>query len=453
LDRWLNDCKAVRYAIPVTDEEVAKARIESVPKKTREDSEYCIRLWKDWAENRNNLTGAVVPPLMELASDSERLQYWLSRFVMEIRTKKGITYNPNSLHHLVCGIMRHIRKNCGKPEIDFFKDPQFADFRSSLDAEMKRLQASGVGSTKKQAEPLTLEEEELLWEKKLLGDHSPEALLNTMVFMSGLYFALRSGNEHRQLRHNPCQIQVIENPGERPHLRYTEDISKNHPGGLKGRKQKPKVVIHHSNEENPNRCFVRLFKLYNSLCPAERPDNAFYLSPLTKPKERCWFSRTPLGHNRLKNIVKRMCEKAGIPGYKTNHSLRATTATRLYSEGVDEQLVMERTGHRSIEGIRSYKRTSSEQQENISDILNGKKPCLDEGPTTNMQSLVPTSSNSPTVSFASLAPSPIASAPPCSQLTNISAPHHSSTSTSDNVGAFYLSSCSNVPINFHYSKT
>ena len=34
---------------------------------------------------------------------------------------------------------------------------------------------------------------------------------------------------------------------------------------------------------------------------------------------------------------------------------------------------MERTGHRSIEGIRSYKRTSSEQQEAVSDILSSSK--------------------------------------------------------------------------------
>ena len=298
---------------------------------------------------------------MELASDGEGLQYWPSRFVMEIITKKGTAYSPKTLHHLVCGIMRHIRQNCDQLEID----PQFADFHSSL-AEMKQLQAAGVGSIKKQAEPLTLEEEELLWEKKLLCNYSPEGLLNTMVFMNGLYFALRSGNKHHQLRHNPCQIQVIENPGERPYLQYTEDSFKNHPGGLKGHKQKPKVVIHHSNEENPCLlCFVRRFKLYNSLCPAERPDNAFYLAPLTKPKEQCWFSRTPLGHNTLKNIVKRMCETAGIPSYITNHSLRVTTATSLYSKGIDEQMVMERAGHRSIEG---YKRTSSEQQENISDI-------------------------------------------------------------------------------------
>ena len=34
---------------------------------------------------------------------------------------------------------------------------------------------------------------------------------------------------------------------------------------------------------------------------------------------------------------------------------------------------MERTGHRSIEGVRSYKRTSDSQQEALSDILNGPK--------------------------------------------------------------------------------
>ena len=76
--------------------------------------------------------------------------------------------------------MRHLRHNCNKPEIDFLKDLEFADFRASLDAEMKRLQSAGVGSIKKQAEPLTIEDEELLLERKLLGDHSPEALLNTM---------------------------------------------------------------------------------------------------------------------------------------------------------------------------------------------------------------------------------------------------------------------------------
>ena len=70
-----------------------------------------------------------------------------------------------------------------------------------------------------------------------------------------------------------------------------------------------------------------------------------------------------------------MCKEAGITGFKTNHSLRATAATRLYASGIDEQLVMERTSHRSVEGICSYKR--AEQQENVSDVLNNKRPFCD----------------------------------------------------------------------------
>ncbi len=31
-----------------------------------------------------------------------------------------------------------------------------------------------------------------------------------LVLMNGLYFALRSGSEHCQLRHNPCQIEVVD---------------------------------------------------------------------------------------------------------------------------------------------------------------------------------------------------------------------------------------------------
>ena len=186
-----------------------------------------MRLWETWAKDRSLSTGVPVPPLAHL--DVQQLQYWLCHFIHEARKKDGLEYPPNTLYHLVCGIMRHIRHNCGRPEIDFFKDSRF---RSSLDAEMKRLQSAGIGSVKKQAEPLTIEEEERLWENKILGDHNPKALLNTMMYMTGLYFALRSGVEHRQLRHYPSQIELVENQGERAYLIYREDISKNHPGGL-----------------------------------------------------------------------------------------------------------------------------------------------------------------------------------------------------------------------------
>ena len=46
-------------------------------------------------------------------------------------------------------------------------------------------------------------------------------------FVICLYFTLQSGIEHGQLLLNPCQIELIENEGERVYLQYTEDLSKN----------------------------------------------------------------------------------------------------------------------------------------------------------------------------------------------------------------------------------
>ncbi len=78
--------------------------------------------------------------------------------------------------------------------------------------------------------------------------------------------------------------------------------------------------------------------------------------------------KVPIRTQTLGTTVTRLCKVADIKGYKTNNSLRATATSRLYHLGVGEQLVMECTGHRSLEGVRSYKRTSD-----LSDILNGTK--------------------------------------------------------------------------------
>ena len=69
--------------------------------------------------------------------------------------------------------------------------------------------------------------------KKLLGYHTPQTLLDTMVYNNGLYFALRSGMEHRQLQFSPPQITVVEPLDDVPYLLYNEDVSKNHCGGLR----------------------------------------------------------------------------------------------------------------------------------------------------------------------------------------------------------------------------
>ena len=48
--------------------------------------------------------------------------------------------------------------------------------------EMKSLRSIGLGVKTKQAEPPSIQKENQLWELGLLGDHSPQVLLDTMLF-------------------------------------------------------------------------------------------------------------------------------------------------------------------------------------------------------------------------------------------------------------------------------
>ena len=66
-------------------------------------------------------------------------------------------------------------------------DSKFGDFRSSRDAEMKRIQGLGVGTRVRRAEIITVDEDEILWKKGLLGDKTPQSLLDTIIFLCGLF--------------------------------------------------------------------------------------------------------------------------------------------------------------------------------------------------------------------------------------------------------------------------
>ena len=67
-------------------------------------------------------------------------------------------------------------------------------------------------------------------------------------------------------------------------------------------------------------------------------------------------------------MVKSMYMEAGVTDHKTNHSLRATSATQLYKKEAPEKLTQEQTDHRSLEALRVYEWTSFYQHEAVSNL-------------------------------------------------------------------------------------
>ncbi len=144
------------------------------------------------------------------------------------------------------------------------------------------------------------------------------------------------------------------------YLSFTEDLkSKTNQGGLGGRKHTPKTLNMYGNSENSDRDLVRLYEKYTSLLPHGGKCSALYKYSLSPGHctPRCWYSDKPVSVNSLKKVVQNMMKEAGIDGRFTNHSLRATTATRMFQKGIDEQLIKTVTGHKS-DAVRMYKRTS-----------------------------------------------------------------------------------------------
>ena len=52
----------------------------------------------------------------------------------------------------------------------------------------------------------------------------------------------------------------------------------------------------------------------------------------------------------------------------------------LFQAGVEEQLIMSRTGHQSLDGVCTYKRVPEEQ---VSSVLNSATNCMEESPHQN----------------------------------------------------------------------
>ena len=348
---------------------------------TLRKTNWAHKVWTSWCTERNNrIRQSNNPDAMVITGSlqshsTEQLNYIMTRFILEVKNLQGQDYSRETLYDLVVSLQMYLNR-VGR-NVRFLEQDEFQSVKHTLDHRMKQLSKEGKINQKSKAEPISYDEEEKMWDMKILGDETPEMLLNTVLYLIGVNFSLRAADEHKSLQVGilgqiKCHVDEKQNC---KFLEYTERRSKNHQGGLADKNVKPKVVRCYENVANPKRCLVRLYQKYLAKRPSHdvKCSRDLYLRPLKNPSEFIWYSCQPLGVSTISQVVAKLADMAGLKGFKTNHSLRATAPTRLYEAGVDEQLITEITGHRS-NAVRDYKRTNPVMQRNISAIISGVNP-------------------------------------------------------------------------------
>ncbi|XP_052060202.1 uncharacterized protein LOC127700667 isoform X1 [Mytilus californianus] len=325
----------------------------SVPGNTLKNNNWANNTWNDWAKARNKINvdpnEKPVPLLHTVFKNvtEEELNELLIKFIYEVRNGAGAPYPPNSIRSLIAGFQRIFRRS-GWTNLSLFDSTkkEFSKFHKALDDRCCELIKQGIGVSKKQAQMITDQQEQVLWEKGVFSLDMSWGLLYAVYFYTCKVFCVGPSYELWKLRVSQFAFGEDETG---KYVQFTSRVT------VSSKKIKP--VKQYKCEDNP-RTYYNMLEKYMLIIPKVndifwfRPSRDFSSLPISK--SRLVFSRCPLGKNMLDNLISKMMKHAGYKGYYTNHSVKATMAAKMFKQGYQEEFIQERTGHSSTITVKKY---------------------------------------------------------------------------------------------------
>ena len=179
-----------RFKSPFSDKEIEEISKGFVPLNTRKNTNWACNVFLEWKAERNaSETSNLCPKDLLDNPEPELLNYWLCRFVSEVRNQKGKPYPPKTVHQLLSGLQRSMmEKNPSSPKFLDRNNVAFRELHRSCDAIYRDLHHQGFGASVSHAVPFTCDEEELLWSRGILSDSTPKGLQRAVFFMLGSIF-------------------------------------------------------------------------------------------------------------------------------------------------------------------------------------------------------------------------------------------------------------------------
>ncbi len=158
-------------------------------------------------------------------------------------------YPRETLYEIVLSLQHYITIN-GR-DVKLLDHPGLLKMCNTLDNKIKKLTKDGVIHECQQSKPISVEEENMMWQTGLLGDDTPEKLVNILLYLISLYFALCACDKHKALKVGSFgQFKIkVDYKTNLHYLEYMEHQSKSYQGGLKSLYDKPKVVQAFENRD------------------------------------------------------------------------------------------------------------------------------------------------------------------------------------------------------------
>ena len=362
------------YKAPENQAKINELSHKNFAYESKKKIKWAVNMYDEWRVNR----------MKSLMVDSEirncdlafvkyfskqELSHCLARFITEVKKIDNTDFTGKTLQEIIIMIQMHLHQNGVYWKL--LDEAEFRDLRNILDNLMKDRHAKGLG-VKQKCEIISLSHEDRMFDCNVFGESDPEQLLRTVIYMLGLHLALRGGVKHLRLRRPGFDPQIVteldEGSGQEI-LVYREDqLQKTNQGGLQSKPNNKVVKVFPSS--NMRRCPVRLYGKYIGLLPTSKSCGKLYLRPKLRYNPITWFNDQPYSKNKICGVVKTLCKLTNIEGKFSNHSLRATSASRMFDNNVPEQVIKEITGHKS-ECVRVYKQTSDSMLKSASKSIAG----------------------------------------------------------------------------------
>lgn len=279
-----------------------------------------LEVWRLWVQRKNdeldkNEQNKLAPigrrqPLRfqdDLVSSSVgELNLALSLMTQEARGLEGELFEPDSLYYVFLCIQKYMFEN-GRVD-DIFSDQYYSRFWQCLHKILEEWRPS--------VHPLgyiipSHVTEEMLWECKQLGAHSPSTLLTTLMYFNTKYFHLTTVEQHMKVAFSKVLRHTKKNPtnpkDKSTSIRYLKGVGPHHVG----QKVTDDMYAEQAEDpENPLRCPIKLYDFYLFKCPqtAKGRNDTYYLTPepVVAPNSPIWYSTQPITSEHLEHMLTRI---------------------------------------------------------------------------------------------------------------------------------------------------